>query len=417
MNTTKSNTPGANAKKTAPFFNKESGQEFFQSGRQDSSFFSGVMTPLTPVTGTIPLLKKSIFESNAEPLEEKTGIRRSMYDPENPGGKGLLARRPTQVIHYQRGEIISRYGPDIPDVNKIATVKTMGEFIDLVKRIEAAHAGVSSLEIAKMIMRTKYNSSGFDWLLPSSAKLGGVSAGGGVTGPDVTTLGGEFDVQLPQGGKADPSHIMVAIVAKAESQAPGSGQGWLSPGNLVSGLPSGLTQSNVATWTGDVASAAAEWMTAHPLPKGGGTEQDYMDEFAPESDLIGDIDGLAMTSTSGEFIFDFTLPLSENMEKFYFPANAKKGKNRRFHIFCSVEGFGLAPDGITLSGPTIAQINEKVQKNADWFAKNDPNLTTWMALNTDVSNSLKWMARKNDWQWFAKKFTDFLQRNLIAEGS
>jgi hypothetical protein len=173
----------------------------------------------------------------------------------------------------------------------------------------------------------------------------------------------------------------------------------------------------VSTWVGDVASAAVEWKTAHPHPKGGTTKQSYMDEYAPESDLIADIDGLAIASKKG-FAFDPLGPLSANLERFYFPTGAREGKNRRFHNFCAFEGFGLEADGVTLTAAAVTAIDYRVGLNTDWFEKNDPNLTVWIATQSGgFINPIRdaWMERANDWHWFAEKFRSFVQRNLKSE--
>ena len=303
------------------------------------------------------------------------------------------------------------------------------------KRVEAANPGSSALQSAQLIMRSKYHSQGFDWLLPSSAGAPGVTASGGVTAADVTTLGGEFTVTLPQGGQSDPSHIVTAITAGAETRAPGAGGAGGTLGGLVSAPPAGLTQLDIASWAGDPGSAAAEWATAHPHPTGGTTKQNYLDEFSPESDMIGDVDGVAMTSTSAAagFAFDRTASLSDNLERFYYPTNPREGKNRRFHTFCSVLGFGLDADGVTLSSAAVTAIDNRIKAFADWFTANDPNIQTWMVLHSTSGTPTfggglgaplpvydpiwgEWIARANDWRWFAEKFRDFVQRNLRAEG-
>ena len=354
------------------------------------------------------------------------------------GSRGRVIAHELAHVAQARGErapTLRRYGTPIPTVAS-PSVTTMRQFIDLVRRIEAENPGKTALQIAQMIMRSKYHSTGFDWLLPSTAGAAGVTASGGVTAADVTTLSGEMTVTLPQGGESDPSHIVTAITAAAETQAPGAGGAGGTAGHLVSNPPPGLTQLDIASWAGDPGSAAGEWATAHPHPTGGTTKQNYMDEFSPESDMIGDVDGVAMTSRSAAagFVFDPTASLSNNLERFYFPTNPREGKNRRFHTFCAVLGFGLEPDGVTLSAAAIATIDTRIKQFADWYAANDPNITAWMMLHSPSTSSMgggafagpslpvydpiwaEWTARANDWHWFAEKFRDFVQRNLRAEG-
>lgn len=339
---------------------------------------------------------------------------------------------PLQPVQRTMLPTVQRYGTPIPTVAH-PTVVTMRQYIDLVRRVEVENPGLTALQIAQRLMRSKYHSQGFDWLLPSTAGTSGVSPSGGVTSGDVTTLSGEFDVTLPQGGVEDASHVVTAIVAAAERLSPGAGGAGGLLARTVSAPPAGLTQLDIASWAGDPGSAAGEWMTVHPHPNGGTTMQNYMDEFSPESDIIGDVDGVAMTSTSAAtgFVFDHSIPLSDNLERFYFPTAPREGKNRRFHTFCSVLGFGLQPDGITLAGAAINTIDNRIKAFADWYMANDPNILAWMALNSPspsiggnsgmgvpLYNPIygQWISRANDWRWFAQKFRDFVQRNLNSEG-
>jgi hypothetical protein len=272
-----------------------------------------------------------------------------------------------------------------------------------------------------MVMRTKYHSTAWDYMLPSSSGGSGVSSGESVSEADVETLTGEFEVTLPQGGQADASHVIVGIVEGAETQSPGAGGSAGLSGSMIQALPSGLSRRDVVTWVGDVSSAAAEWHTAHPHPDRGTTKQAYMDEYAPEWDLLADIDGIVMTSNtrSHGFVFDSSASLSSNLQRYYYPTEARQGSNRRFHSFCTIEGFTLQGDGVTLSPDAIDNINERVRLNTDWFERNDPNLLTWVTTQSGgLINPIRdaWIDRANDWRWFAERFIDFIQRNLISEG-
>ncbi len=306
------------------------------------------------------------------------------------------------------------------------TVTTMGDFIDLVRRIETANPGRSAMEIARLIFRTKYHSAAWEWLLPSTAGTPQVSAGRGVTGGDVATLSRKLVVSLPGGGTADALHVISALVAHAETRAPGSGgAGGRVAGLLVRPLPARVSQRGAASWVGDVGQAAAEWMTVHPHPRGGSTKQHYMDEYAPEFDLLADVDGVAMTSTTGAsgFAFNPAQPLSQNLERFFLPTAPRQARFRRFHIFCAVEGLTLQPDGVTLSSSATSTIDDRIHDFADWFTKNNPSILTWMAVNgpspgMPTFNPIwqEWTRRASDWRWFARKFRDFVQQNLQAEG-
>ena len=66
-------------------------------------------------------------------------------------------------------------------------------------------------------------------------------------------------------------------------------------------------------------------------------------------------------------------------------------------------------------------MDTRIKAFADWYMANDPNILTWMALNSssnDLFNPVprQWIQRADDWRWFSAKFKDFVQRNLQAEG-
>jgi hypothetical protein len=173
---------------------------------------------------------------------------RGQYAPETKAGQHVIAHELAHVAQQRAGVAgpVQAYGDPIPTVSR-PTVSSMADYIDLVRRIEAANPGRTALQIAQMIMRSKYFSRGFDWLLPSTAGAAGVPASGGVTAADVTTLSGEFDLDLSPSLKEDVSHVITAIVAAAEHSAPGSGGAGGLAGRLVGSLPSGLSQLDVAS--------------------------------------------------------------------------------------------------------------------------------------------------------------------------
>lgn len=79
---------------------------------------------------------------------------------------------------------------------------------------------------------------------------------------------------------------------------------------------------------------------------------------------------------------------------------------------------------MTLTRGAITAIDARIKMFADWYMANDPNILTWMAINSQPRGGANlfnpvvnlWVARANDWRWFAEKFRDFVQRNLRAEG-
>jgi hypothetical protein len=178
------------------------------------------------------------------------------------------------------------------------------------------------------------------------------------------------------------------------------------------------SQRGAITWVGDVGKAAAEWMVAVLLPKSEPEKADYMLENAPPHDLLANVDAVAMTSKSpaSGFAFDKTKPLSDNLQRFFAPAK-RTGRERRFHVFCSAEGFALEADGVTLTERAKKTIGQQVKDFAAWYTSNDPSIVKWTVLNARSYHFVtKWGEREGDWKWFADEFIAFVQKNLIAEG-
>jgi hypothetical protein len=345
---------------------------------------------------------------------------------------GPWARRVADAAGFvPTGQALLRLEPAVPaDVPATedtggAPEPTLADWIALIRRVEAAHPNWTALRTAQALMRTKFYSRAFNWLLPSTANMPGVTVGGPVTAADVAFLGGRAVVTLPDGRTMDSAHVVTGIVAAAERQSPGSGgAGGSLAGVIIQPLPPDVTQLDVATWIGDVGSAAANWAVGHPIPSGGTTQADYVAEFAPDSDLIGDVDGIVMArSTAGTgFAFDYARPLSDNLARYYGTRAAPgTGASRRMHAFCAALGLTLKPDGVTLSDAAGTDIDARVQRFTDWFSRNDPTLLASMVMASAGQVILQsglpmWVSRAGDWRWFAAQFKDFLQRYLRLEG-
>lgn len=341
------------------------------------------------------------------------------YAPAHAAGRHLLAHELAHVLQQRTGApAVQRRAAHCPaSPPSPPVVKTMDDFIALVKRVEASTStGSDPIATARLISRTKYDGRAWDWLLPSTKGQAGATAGGTVTTDDIGSLCFKLIVTMPGGGQEDPMHLIAAIVADAETQAAGTGATGIS--KLARPLPASVSQRGASTWVGDVGKAAAHWMAGYPAAKGGTTMADYMREDAPPHDLMADVDGVALTSKSAAsgFAFDRAKPLSENLQRFFAPAS-RTGRERRFHVFCSAEGLALEADGVTLSTAAQDTIRARVKDFAVWFQSTDPTLFKFAWARAD-DNSYTWllMKREKDWRWFADQFISFVQTNLTAEG-
>jgi hypothetical protein len=341
------------------------------------------------------------------------------YAPANTAGRHLLAHELTHVLQQRAGApALQRRAANCPAAPPSPpTISTIDDFIALVRRVEASTpTGSDPIATARLISRTKYEGRSWDWMLPSTRGQAGAVVGGPVTANDIASLCFKLIVTMPGGGQEDPMHLIAAIVADAETQAAGTGATGLS--RLARPLPASVSQRGASTWVGDVGKAAAYWMIGYPLRGGGTTMADYMREDAPPHDLLADVDAVALTSRSAAsgFAFDRTRPLSENLQRFFTPA-PHSGRERRFHIFCSAEGFTLEADGVTLSAAARTTIRGRVKDFAFWLQSSDSSLILHA---TERAESLAYASqlakRENDWQWFADQFISFVQTGLTAEG-
>jgi hypothetical protein len=344
---------------------------------------------------------------------------KSQYAPFDATGQHLLAHELTHVVQQSTGEkSLQRRAANCPaEAPKTPTIKTMDDFIALVRRVEeSTPTGKDPIATARLISRTKYEGRAWDWMLPSTKDQAGAVTGGKVTADDIGSLCFKLVVSLPDGKFEDPMHIIAAIVSNAETLPAGTGATGLS--RLVRSLPASVSQRSASTWVGDVGKAAAEWMSAHPLPNGGEEKIDYMLENAGTRDLFADVDAVAMTSKSAAsgFAFDGTKPLSDNLQRFFTPAK-RTGQERRFHIFCNVEGFVLEADGVTLTAGAKAAIGQRIKDFALWYQTTDPTLFKWHFRHMENGRMYNtWLKREGDWQWFANLFIKFLQNFLTKEG-
>jgi hypothetical protein len=361
------------------------------------------------------------------------------YAPSTSVGRHLLAHELTHVVQQRNGaRAVQRRAANCPASEPPQTIITMNDFIGLVRRVEASSStGSDPIATARLISRTKYDGSAWDWMLPTTKGQAGVVSGGQVTPADVGSLCFKLKVLVPdslpeiqqegeEGGKswkksgslADPMHIVVGIVADAETQPAGTGAGGLS--QFARALPASVSQRSATTWVGDVGKAAGDWMAIVSLPGGGGaTKEDHLQASAPPHDLLADIDGVAMTSkTVGNgFVFDKSKKLSDNLQSYYAPPVAKTGSARRFHVFCRVEGFTLESDGVTLSAAAKKEIGRRVQDFADWYVKNNPAILFHLSASSkSMRFSMALMDRADDWKWFAARFVDYVEQHLKAEG-
>jgi len=155
--------------------------------------------------------------------------------------------------------------------------------------------------------------------------------------------------------------------------------------------PSSMDNEEVASWSGDVGSAAAWWAVdtyyGRTVPKrearSVGTPDYYFGAYAGESDLLGNIDAFAIRAgftpgTAPPSLLRQKVqlrgPLSEALMQYYriTGSDLSKARNRRFAIF--LESYGGVILGTSLNNPqsVTATLQPKVANFAAAFALLDP---------------------------------------------
>lgn len=303
------------------------------------------------------------------------------------------------------------------------SMRNIDDFVDLTRRVERAYPDDTPLQTAQRIMRTKYHGLSWDWLLPSSSHIPALSPRLPLNGEDVDILSGEFAVLAPT-GRVDPTHVMAGLVSHAETSAVGARGIAARLANLaIRGVPRNITQRDIATWVGDVASAAAYWRADYPLNIPSPRMADYMSEYSPDEDLLGDIDGIVIAASdpSKDYSFKTMHPLSKTLSR-YYDSSFSPTRTRIFHAFCAIEQLPIEDDNITLSSTARKSVLNRVRACTEFFFDKDMKIIVWLAKRFASDHEMLFnpfsrvaRARIDDWEWFATRFVDYLQSRLSEE--
>jgi outer membrane protein OmpA-like peptidoglycan-associated protein len=112
----------------------------------------------------------------------------------------------------------------------------------------------------------------------------------------------------------------------------------------------GIANHELATWAGDVASAATNYTICVDWGKYSATYDDFFKDLADDSDLEGDIDAYAvwaaLNSAPGAPVpLQLNLPLSEVLMQYYRLKNTGKGgmaREQRFEVFANFYGANVS---------------------------------------------------------------------------
>lgn len=262
------------------------------------------------------------------------------------------------------------------------------------ERVEAAYPGEDWRQITTRIRKSYYDGGNWNEMIADRQSIDRISPRGPLTAEDVAALTRSYAVVPVNGQSLDVGHLLTGLDA----------QNYPRTGGLI-GL-SGIHGPSGATWAGDVGSALAEFgfETQSRLT----TRQDYYDNFASEADMLGDIDGIAISGV--------TLPpgtadtLSARLRAYYGAAGSTGSRpaDTRFTAFCSAAGFGFTGRGSAarLDAGARATIRTRINDFAAMWA---------LKLRREHTIVLDAAYTDADLTWFTDHFISWVESGLARE--
>jgi hypothetical protein len=308
-------------------------------------------------------------------------------------------------------QVVSKAGlVDVPASATAAPLSMMADFIAMMRRIEQAYAGTPWQDVVSRIRKECYPGPGgeyggikasFTWddLIDEQEDVPGLEVPP-VAMSDVAAIRRHHVVTTETGEHVDIGHVLTG----ADS--------FNFPG--VNGIFArhNMEGPAAATWSGDVGSALVKWANEATDDKSE-TKKHYYDRLAGSSDMLGDVDALAMAH-GPNLALPASASLSQRLEAFYQPALPRIGTHQRFHGFCRASRFALENDQLD------AAVRKRIRDQVLQFAQGyDIKGTIVSASIIGDGGSVKDtpMGRIIDnVDWFANHFVDWVNAGLKAEG-
>lgn len=290
--------------------------------------------------------------------------------------------------------VVQRYGGNTPAPGVVPTpITSIDDFIRIVERVEAAYPGEDWRQITTRIRKSYYDGGNWNEMIADRQSIDRVSARGPLTAEDIAALTRSHAVIPVNGQSLDVGHLLTGLDA----------QNFPRTGGLI-GL-SGIHGPSGATWAGDVGSALAEF--GFETQSGLTTREEYYNNFASEADMLGDVDGIAISGV--------TLPpgaadtLSARLRAYYGAGStAARPSDTRFTAFCTAAGFTFTGRGSAarLDAAARATIRSRISDFATMWALKlrREHTIVFDAAYTDA-----------DLTWFADHFITWVESGLARE--
>jgi hypothetical protein len=283
--------------------------------------------------------------------------------------------------------------PAAPATVTPAPLSTIDDLIALVQRIETAYPGDNWQGITTRIRKAYYN--GFLWnsMIKDREDYGTLSSPP-LSAADyqaISTASAHPAIAV-NGASIDIGHVFTGLDAANFPRT-----GVVMGAARVEG-PAG------ATWGGDVGSALAEW----DLNAGSDRSQRaaFYTRFASNDDMLGDVDGIALSQPAAGTAGAVSGPLSARLRAYYLgPAGGTPGARQRFTKFAQGVGFHWSGRGagIQLDAAARAHIRSQIDNFGVAWRRNHGGHT-----------GANWF-HDEDLDWFRDRFVTWVQQGLAAE--
>src|SRR5262249_19181432 len=148
------------------------------------------------------------------------------------------------------------------------------------------------------------------------------------------------------------------------------------------------------------------WDKSRSFPSSGSLEKFYAD-LAGDDDMMGDIDGLAMSVDMPEE------PFSRRLCRYYCGAGAGDAPvKRRFHRFVKAQSISLTSNKVSAASTSWMRDQIKAFAIAWAYKTNREHGKGRIASASDAEGCIK----DTDLDWFTNRFVDWVNKGLAVEG-
>ncbi len=268
-------------------------------------------------------------------------------------------------------------------------LNNIDDLISLVQHIEAVYPGESWQGIATRIRKCYYDGFLWDSMIADRSSYGTLDWPPAKVEDYKAFATAKNHPELKINGESiDIGHVFTGMDA----------QNFPKTGLIMSAA--GVDGPTGATWGGDVGSALAEWdMNENERSK----RLEYYQKYASSDDMLGDVDGIAITQKPADIPAD---KLSERLRWYYKGVNGgESGVSKRFTKFCQGSKFNWTGKGTGIRLDAAAR--KYIRGQIDEFG------IAWREKGGGIPGN-NWF-HDADLDWFTDHFVQWVEAGLAAE--